>query len=277
MLNRKFFCFTWSVICVVFGMLGAFGVPAVGQAVPAIHVGSEQITGLPDDWTHHHAVFSEPGTEQDAISAGRHEQWQKIVNDPRYVIQQLRRNLPVQGPAAVDAAYRAKWIAEVYDNGGARFERTENVRPAFGFRGQFPRGNNPRDTGPNPLTNIKRDWSMALGGPGLAEGHYPAKYSFSTTTASCSDYVIFPTGAAGSTTQATIAAFTNIYVGGCVYNYNVTAGAASGTPVAGLQENGGTSGFIIDNQSTSQAGAQQVYFSTLTGHTAVQASQAGLQ
>ena len=53
-------------------------------------------------------------------------------------------------------------------------------------------------------------------------------------------------------------------------------GAATGTPTAGLSEPGGTSGIVIDNQSTTQTGAQQVYFSTLTGHTAVQASQAGL-
>jgi hypothetical protein len=65
--------------------------------------------------------------------------------------------------------------------------------------------------------------------------------------------------------------------GGCVYNYLVTAGATSANPVAALQETGGTSGFIIDNQSTSQKGAQQVYFSTLSGHKAVQASQAGFE
>jgi hypothetical protein len=46
---------------------------------------------------------------------------------------------------------------------------------------------------------------------GLGAGQYPAKYGFSATTASCSDYVIYPTGATGSTSQATIVAYTNLY------------------------------------------------------------------
>ena len=75
---------------------------------------------------------------------------------------------------------------------------------------------------------------------------------------------------------ANVSPCTGTSTSGCVYAYNVISGAASGTPTAGLAETGGTSGIIIDNQSTTQAGAQQVYFSTLTGHTAVQASQAGL-
>ncbi len=54
---------------------------------------------------------------------------------------------------------------------------------------------------------------MPLGGPGLAAGHFPDKYSFSNTVATCGDYVIYPTGAAGTATQATIVAFNNIYVG----------------------------------------------------------------
>jgi hypothetical protein len=65
--------------------------------------------------------------------------------------------------------------------------------------------------------------------------------------------------------------------GACVYNYLVTAGNATGTPTAGLAATGGTSGFIIDNHSTTQVGAQQIYYSTLGGNTAVQASQSALK
>jgi hypothetical protein len=65
--------------------------------------------------------------------------------------------------------------------------------------------------------------------------------------------------------------------GACVFNYNVTAGALTGNPTVGMVENGGTSGIVIDNQSTTQLGAQQIYFSTLTGDNAVQLSQSGLQ
>jgi hypothetical protein len=44
---------------------------------------------------------------------------------------------------------------------------------------------------------------------------------------------------------------------------------------AAVTENGGTSGIVIDNQSTA-TGASQIYFSTLGGATAIQASQAAL-
>lgn len=40
--------------------------------------------GIFDDWTHHHVIFSTPGTEEDAIRNGKHEQRLRIVSDPRY-------------------------------------------------------------------------------------------------------------------------------------------------------------------------------------------------
>ena len=40
---------------------------------------------------------------------------------------------------------------------------------------------------------------------------YPAKYGASGTTASCSDYIVFPTGQTGSSTAATIVAYNNLY------------------------------------------------------------------
>jgi hypothetical protein len=51
-----------------------------------------QKRGLPDDWTHHYLVFSNPGTEQQAVESGKYEQWLKIVNDPRFTLQQLKRS-----------------------------------------------------------------------------------------------------------------------------------------------------------------------------------------
>jgi hypothetical protein len=202
-----------SVIRVALGLLAPFGVLAIGQDAPAVHVGPARIAGLPYDWTHDHVVFSNPGTEQEAISAGRHEEWQKVVNNPRYVMQQLRKNLPVQGPAAVDAAYRAKWISEARGSSGTDIEALEDVEPPSGFEEWTPGQREPRKKRIHVPSNIKRDWSMPLGGPGLAAGQYPAKYSFSTTSANCSDYIAFPTGAGGTATQSTIVAFNNIYVG----------------------------------------------------------------
>ncbi len=69
---------------------------------------------------------------------------------------------------------------------------------------------------------------------------YPAKYSFSSTTASCSDFVIYPMGTAGATGAATIVAFSNLYTGGCTapvpsayWAYN-TGGMATTSPVPSL-------------------------------------------
>ena len=146
-----------SVIRVALGLLAAFGVQAIGQDAPAVHVGPARIAGLPYDWTHDHVVFSNPGTEQEAISAGRHEEWQKVVNNPRYVMQQLRKNLPVQGPAAVDAAYRAKWISEARGSSGTDIEALEDVEPPSGFEEWTPGQREPRKKRIHAPSNIKRD------------------------------------------------------------------------------------------------------------------------
>ena len=61
---------------------------------------------------------------------------------------------------------------------------------------------------------------------------------------------------------------------GCLYNFNVTSGATTGTPASTpLAESGGTSGMVVDNLTTSQTGGGEIYFSTITGDTAVQATQ----
>ncbi|MGA2580370.1 MAG: hypothetical protein ABSH24_30605, partial [Bryobacteraceae bacterium] len=67
------------------------------QATPVeITVGGVKLTGVPNDWSTRHLVFSNPGTEQEAIANGKHDQWLRIVNEPRYIIQQLQRHAPVQ-------------------------------------------------------------------------------------------------------------------------------------------------------------------------------------
>ena len=61
--------------------------------------------------------------------------------------------------------------------------------------------------------------------------------------------------------------------GACLYNFNVIGAGTTGTPIAGLAASGGSSGIIVDNQSTTQVGGEQIYYNTLTGDNAVQASQ----
>lgn len=128
-----------------------------------------------------------------------------LERDPRYWQQWYRQNivraLSVNGEAAVDAP-----------STGARSE------PAS--------------------SQLSGDWSESMGsGASVGAGNYPAKYSFSTSTATCAnapspDFVVFSTGLQSSGTVASIAAFDNLYTG-CTgqvpspyWAYNTTASAA---------------------------------------------------
>src|SRR3984957_15774816 len=75
----------------------------------------QEAAGVPDDWSHHHKVFSNPGTFGEAVRSGSFDKWNKIVSDPRFAIQQLKRGarLPIQrrnrGPKAT--TLRRDWSA----------------------------------------------------------------------------------------------------------------------------------------------------------------------
>ncbi len=211
-----------------------FARPMQAQSGPSVHVGGTTITGFPEDWSHRHVVFSNVETEDEALQKGDYEHWQKVVNDPRYVMQQLKNRGDVKGRAGTDADYRSKWILQ------------------SGFSGSNKK----------QKSNIERDWSEALGGPGLAAGQYPAKYNVTTTSASCSDYVVFPTGATGSGTQATIVAFNSVYSGCPLHSsdpvvywaYNTGTGfkattspviSLDGSQVAFIQSNGTTASLVL--------------------------------
>lgn len=254
--NANFRASQWVMFSLTLFALGAFAIATDGQYSPSVFVGSVQINGVPDDWTHHHLIFSNPGTEEEAIQSGHYEQWQKIVNEPRYVIQQLKKNLPVHGPAAADAAYRERLISET-----AGVPAPRNVEPLFGLvpndRRLMPPIGRPINRSP-----IQKDWSMTSGGTGgLAAGHYPAKYQFASTSAeSCADYVVFPTGIQGSATQATLIAYDNIYkppscsgtVPSILLSIN-TGGLANTSPVLSLD--GTQVAFIQTTPDTSVTGS----------------------
>jgi len=65
-----------------------------GQETPV-----KQAQGVPSDWTHHHQVFSHPGTADEAIRNGTYERWLNITSDPRYIIQQQKRIANASGSA----------------------------------------------------------------------------------------------------------------------------------------------------------------------------------
>lgn len=176
------------------------------EAPQPIIVGSALISGVPEDWTHRHLVFSNPGTQAEAIRNGTYFEWLRISNDPRYIFQQLKRRLPAQGPAA-DA------VARIEEEARARAAaQTEEIATEAASAGMAHRK--------APKPTINKDWSMVMGsGATVGAGMYPAKFSFNGTpncgSASSPDFVVYNTSAAGSSTQASIVAYDNLYATTC--------------------------------------------------------------
>jgi hypothetical protein len=220
----------WLMVGVALGMLAAFSIPMQGQRAPSA---SPWSAGVVDDWTHHHLVFSDPGTEGEALAHGTYSRWWQIVSEPRYALQQARRS-----------------------SGAKTLED-----PRVGHSGPEPwRG---RPIGLYSLDSLKKDWTESfLSGGQVQPNMYPAKFSFSTTTASCaSDFVVYPTGVAGASGAANIIAYNNLYVGtgGCeatlptvdwAYNTGGTVTTspvidATGSQVAYVQVSGTTASLVV--------------------------------
>jgi hypothetical protein len=183
--------------------------------------------GLVDDWSSRHVIFSNPGTLQDAMMNGRREEWERIVNHPRYHMQQMRRGLQIAGQIAASTVGlpRAPEVEPIDPN--LSNERAKRRRPPFRS---------------NPL---HADWSVPLSATanrGVALGMGPAKYSLSIAgTPSCSDYVVFPVNAAGTSTQANLVGLSNLYTSTCaidvptvLFAYNIGSGTVQTSPVLSL-------------------------------------------
>jgi len=180
--------------------------------------------GYPTDWSHQHLIFSRPATVEEEARVGA---------DPRYWQQYERRNI-------------ARTLAGDESNPASIAD--------FSF-GAFGAKQHPR---------IHRDWSEDMGsGATVGAGNYPAKFSFEITTANCGsstppDYVVFNTGLEGSSTQASVVAYDNLY-SGCTgpvptvyWAYN-TGGVVLTSPVISLagdqvafvQSNGSMQGRLV--------------------------------
>src|SRR5580692_2727980 len=127
------------------------------------------------DWSNHHVIFSRPSTA---------EQAERVEQDPRYR-QQIGRQLP-----AVDADR-----VEIDPVGGSEWRNRRRV------------------SRPGKDQELNTDWSENMGiGATVGAGNYAAKYSFDGTKANCvADFVVYSTGLAGSSTQASLVAYNNVY------------------------------------------------------------------
>jgi len=332
-----------------------------GQEVPG------QAAAWVDDWTHHHLVFSNPGTEADAIKNRRYERWYNITHDPRYQMQQLKRSHaqrtadPTTAAAPTDfmsrlaAAMAATptpipkpkrnpikqdWMVGLGSGTAATATSSFSGEPASSstltitglgntlklqatsgsgssscsFSGgsatvHFQRnGTASTDaaelvslinisgcgstvgvtaSNPNPPSTTVRITAATAGTGGnsisvvassstfdlfsttatnlsggttatVQPNAYPAKYGVSLTSASCSDFVIYPTGQAGGTSAADMVAYDNLYATG-------TGAPCSGGPSVDWAYN--TGGTVTTSPVLSEDGSQ-VAFMQVSGTTA---------
>ena len=199
---------------------------ALGQTANA----AQEVIPVPIDWSHQHVIFSSPATTEEAIS---------LQQEPRYLQQRYRRELPLRGPA----------------------RETEQD-----FAADPPLGTELARTAHQKADhqNMDQDWQESMGsGAAVGAFNYPAKFSFLGTTANCGtaaqpDFVVYSTGLAGSGTQASIVAYDNLYSGcsGTVpsvyWAYN-TGGqiltspvfSITGSQVAFVQTLGGDAGLVL--------------------------------
>jgi hypothetical protein len=195
-----------GLLCLGLSILGvlAFSPALIGQ----VSRDSKAIGPAINDWSQQHLIFSKPANA---------EQAKRLEQDPRYW-QQLRRLSPARLPGVVETT-------------GAL---PSELRPGANA--------SPARKGPK----LNRDWSQDLGtGATVGATNYPAKYSLTTTTASCGsaaqpDFAVYGTGLTGSTGQADIVAFDNLYsgCGGTVptiyWAYNTIGGTVTTSPLFSL-------------------------------------------
>jgi hypothetical protein len=177
-------------------LLGAVSVALVLSGQETGHARSG--IGMVHDWSHRHVVFSNPTTI---------EQGMRVRQDPRFWQQHFRRNVQQALPAGEAAA-------------DTRLDEQED-RSGLGddWLGDLFRWKRRRHNRPSPPNTLKRDWATSLGpNATVGAGNYPAKFSFDISSANCGsatqpDFVVFNTSVQGSSTQASIVAFDNLYSG----------------------------------------------------------------
>src|ERR1700733_4430751 len=162
----------------LFSILGILTLSLGSAGQSSLH--SETAIPVLTDWSHHHLIFSKPATGQQA---------KRVWQDSRYRQQQNRQS--------------HERYPEATTGGVVGSVSRIDSRPSFVVK-------NPR---------LSRDWEQNMGsGASVGAGNYPAKFSFAVTQANCADaaqpdFVVYSTGLSGSSGQASIVAYDNLYSG----------------------------------------------------------------
>lgn len=232
---RENFLYRLSIGVVVMCLMAVSAVWVSGQTTSDVRSTQQpattQAAGVPDDWSHHHVVFSNPGTFADALRNGKLEDWNRISSDPRYKIQELKRNLlQRQLQSAPDFAARMELV-------------NRSAATADAFKNPLKR----------PVSSeTRKDWSMALG-----QGGSSAASTTGTVSAAATDGQTLVIANPNTSTSLTLTASAG------------TAASATGT-FAGEPSTGGTltiSG--LGNTLILTAGAANSTSCTFTSHSSI--------
>ena len=199
------------------------------QAVLPIPAPSMPHSGIPEDWSTRHVIYTRNGSFEDMV---------KVRDDPRFLNSVLLHNM--------------------------REHSNQAGQPAS--TGLSQAGLNEDSPGPEKRKNkhSKRDWAVSLGHfAGMAVGESPAKYTFDTgATPSCSDFVVYTIEATPRVgTQANLIGLTNLYSGTSptgicgkaptfLFSYAIGSGPSELSPVLSLD---GTKVAWLENTSSNIA------------------------
>ena len=86
-----------------------FALALAAAAVLSAPASAQEGNGYVDDWSAHHAVFSNPGSERGALERGKYDEWFKVTNDQRYMMQQLRKAEHGRGHGKNKASIKRDW------------------------------------------------------------------------------------------------------------------------------------------------------------------------
>ena len=194
--------------------------------------------GLPEDWSSHHLIFSQPDPSSDT--------YDKVTQDPHYWMQQIRRSSGTKTLSDGDAAYYDA-LGSSADGSSVTDKKKKKAKKAKKSK--------------KPVDGLKKDWTYNVIANGQVQPNmYPAKFGLYPGVATCSDFAVFPTGVAGSGTAATIIGNNNLYTTGCTgapsvnWAYNTGAGSLAstspitsidGTQIAFIQVSGGAASLVL--------------------------------
>src|SRR5580658_3073973 len=263
-MNRSKSPSRWSIVAAL-GMLIPFGNLMLGQDAPLQQPASttkpapalnevlrhniedwiRRGRGIPADWSHRQVVFSDPEPEEDAFANGTHDHWLSIVNDPRYILQQLKRDPATRRLITEGMGLGTDENADlqtVDDQEAPRSE--ESVGIGESAKAQKAKKKTAKGIWGESLTSSTTAGTV---GP----GNYPAKYSFNGSV-SCSDFVVFNTSLTG-VPGGTSVVFTNATdASGTIVITNSSTGASL-TLTAGTS-NSGTTWNNISTTAATNAG-----------------------